>query len=259
MLNQGGVKDKRIHLLTVLSLTALLGMSQRICVTDSLRHDNPAEGIDLHLENGIDSLFLDSSLFHSFEKSPYLEEEDFVRVAEELGVEVAAIKAVIEVEAGRSLSGLTPDGEPIVNYSARTFLKKAAKRGVNLLKAKKEHPKAFTNPSRSSSENFARLSEAMAVDTVAAVESDFWGMFQIGGFNYKKCGAETHSEFARRMSASEHEQLELFAQFLKHGGMVDAIRNRNWRKFASIYNGPSYAARGYHRRLAAAYAKYKKN
>lgn len=209
------------------------------------------------LEKSIDSIFLYSSIIFKYDQGTSLTEKDFVEVANELGVEVAAIKAIVEIEAGKSLMGLTAEGEPLVNYSANSFVKNARRLGVDISRAKKEHPKAFTRPARTVAENYERLSEAMAVDTMAAVASTYWGMFQIGGFNYKLCGTDTPGEFARLMSRSEHDQLRLFANFLRNCGMVDAVRGKNWHKFARMYNGPSYYKRGYHTRLANAYKKYK--
>lgn len=60
------------------------------------------------------------------------------------------------------------------------------------------------------------------------------------------------------MSRSEFDQLELFAAFVVNTGYVEYIRRKDWAGFARRYNGPSYAKRGYHRRMAAEYAKYKK-
>jgi len=217
-----------------------------------------SEEFQEELEKSIDSIFLYSSLVFNPKQSLYLGEYDFRRVAKRLGVEVAAIKAVVETEAGRSLAGLTAEGEPVVNYSANTFLRRAAKRGINIHRARKEHPAAFSPRQKSASANYERLREAMAVDTVAAVESTYWGMFQIGGFNYKLCGTGSHTEFAELMSRSERDQLELFAEFLTNCGMLDAIRNKDWNKFARMYNGPSYYRRGYHNKLASAYARYKR-
>ena len=39
--------------------------------------------------------------------------------------------------------------------------------------------------------------------------------------------------------------------------MLDALRKKDWAAFARKYNGPSYAKRGYHTRMAKEYAKYK--
>ena len=55
----------------------------------------------------------------------------------------------------------------------------------------------------------------------------FWGMFQIGGFNYRQCGRETVDEFVRLMSYSELEQLELFRRIYHKRGMLDDLRNKN--------------------------------
>lgn len=83
-------------------------------------------------------------------------------------------------------------------------------------------------------------------------------MFQIGGFNYKLCGCESVQEMVELMSKSELEQLELFAAFIRNAGMLQALRDKNWAAFARKYNGASYARRGYHTRMANAYAKFKK-
>ena len=98
----------------------------------------------------------------------------------------------------------------------------------------------------------------MSINPHAAIEGTFWGMFQIGGFNWKKCGAASPEEFVRLMSRSERDQLELFAEFIVNSGLLSSLKAKNWRKFAAGYNGPSYASRGYHTRLAKAYAAHKK-
>ena len=64
-------------------------------------------------------------------------------------------------------------------------------------------------------------------------------------------------EFVERMSYSDFEQLELFAAFITAGGMLPDLKNKNWAAFSRKYNGPSYAKRGYHTRMAKEYAKYK--
>lgn len=59
------------------------------------------------------------------------------------------------------------------------------------------------------------------------------------------------------MCKSEHEQLELFVNFIKINDMDKYLRKKDWAGFARRYNGSSYARRGYHTRLAKAYKKYK--
>lgn len=191
-------------------------------------------------------------------------EQDYIDIAEELGVEVAAIKAVVDIEAGKSHQGFYAPGQPLVNFDLSMFRRFAGRRGINLAKYQRTHQSVFTRPNarRHGSHQAAqqaRLAKAREIDNTTAIEGTFWGMFQIGGFNWRKCGAESIDDFVRRMSISEREQLELFAQFLKSTGLDKHLKTKNWRAFARGYNGASYARRGYHTRLAAAYARHLKD
>lgn len=192
-----------------------------------------------------------------------LTEEDYRQVAEELGVEVAAIKAVVDIEAGPQHKGFWQPGKPLINFDLSMYRKFAPRRNVSLSKARKRAPEIFNRPNAKKYGSYqaaqhARLDAAAAIDSISAWESTFWGMFQIGGFNWKRCGAESLADFVERMSFSEQEQLDMFAQFIINSGLLDALRRKDWRAFAKGYNGPSYAARGYHTRLASAYNKFKK-
>ena len=192
-----------------------------------------------------------------------LSEHDFEEVAAELGVEVAAIKAVTGIEAGRTHEGFWSEGKPLINFDLGVYRARAARRGVNLKKYARSHSVIFNRPNTArygsqQAAQQARLDAAMSIDSVSAIEGTFWGMFQIGGFNYARCGAKNHSEFVRLMSRSERDQLELFAAFIRNAGLLPALQRKDWRAFARGYNGPSYASRGYHTRLASSYAKHAK-
>ena len=192
-----------------------------------------------------------------------LPEHDCEEVAAELGVEVAAIKAVTDIEAGRTHEGFWSEGKPLINFDLGVYRARAARRGVNLKKYARSHSVIFNRPNTArygsqQAAQQARLDAAMSIDSVSAIEGTFWGMFQIGGFNYARCGAKNHSEFVRLMSRSERDQLELFAAFIRNAGLLPALQRKDWRAFARGYNGPSYASRGYHTRLASSYAKHAK-
>ncbi|MCM1522635.1 MAG: N-acetylmuramidase family protein [Muribaculaceae bacterium] len=187
-----------------------------------------------------------------------LTEQDFAEVADSLGVEVAAIKAVVDIEAGRTHEGFSAPGKPLINFDLTMFRRFASRRGVNLAKYSKSHPVVFSSHKGSQTRAQRRLEAARSINPQAAVEGTFWGMFQIGGFNWKKCGASSLEDFEMRMSRSERDQLDMFASFIKNAGLLPALRSKNWAKFARGYNGPSYAKRGYHTRMAAAYARHNK-
>lgn len=191
-----------------------------------------------------------------------LTDEDIEAVARELDVDAAAIHAVVDIEAGRAHSGFNADSTVVINFDLSMFRSMAKRNKINLSKYSKRYPEVFARPNirkygSSQRAQHARLRQAMEIDSLTAIQGTFWGMFQIGGFNWKKCGVKSSEEFVERMGRSERDQLELFANFLRSTGLDKHLRAHNWSAFARGYNGPSYARRGYHTRLARAYAKYK--
>lgn len=238
------------------------------------RHAAPSDSTSLisRYPGGIDSLgrsfiIVDGDTLHtSFIPNPEepkhrgpLTPEDYAEVAEILGVEPAAIRAIVDIEAGKPNNGFYTEGKPIINFDLVVFRRAAARRGINLAKHAGSPALLPVNRKKYGGQQaaqYARLEAAMKIDSVAAIESTFWGMFQLGGFNWKTCGLSSPQEFVDMMSRSEYDQLLLFAALLQNHGMLKYLKAKNWAAFARFYNGPSYAARGYHTRMAAAYRKY---
>ena len=202
------------------------------------------------LINDIDSVGLDEN-----ERYLHLTESDFNLVAKELDVEVAAIKAVVEIEAGKAMKGFWAPGIPVINFD-RTMYNKYKNKAQSTAGAQGEKvPEGLTGYAL---KEWTELIKARKNNAQGANLGTFWGMFQIGGFNYKLCGCESVDEFVKRMAYSELEQLQLFAVFITNTGMVESLRKKDWAAFARKYNGPSYAKRGYHTKMAKAYAHYSK-
>ncbi len=183
-----------------------------------------------------------------------LTEEDFRIVAEELGVELAAIKAVVLIEAGKQMKGFYAPGVPVVNFD-RSMYRAHASKAKN--KAGDKSAKVPAGLSGYALREWTQLVNARKVNCDGANMGTFWGMFQIGGFNYKLCGCSNINEFVKIMSESEFSQLELFAKFITNTGMLADLKNKNWAGFARKYNGASYKKRGYHTKMANAYRKFK--
>lgn len=190
-----------------------------------------------------------------------LTDEDYRRVADELGIDVATMKAVVEIEAGQSHRGFVEPGLPLVNFDLTMFKRfmRAAKKSYagHTCSTAFQRVNARKYGSYGKAQ-WARLESAREIDRDIADKATFWGMFQIGGFNWKSCGCASLEEFVERMAASEAEQLELFAQFCINRGLVKYLKKKDWNSFAYHYNGPSYKKRGYHTRLRRAHAKHKK-
>ncbi|MCF0185692.1 MAG: N-acetylmuramidase family protein [Bacteroidaceae bacterium] len=190
-----------------------------------------------------------------------LTEEDFERVAKELEIEVATIKAVVDIEAGVSHNGFVAPGQALINFDLSVFKSRLKRAGINPAKYKQSHPVVFARPNTRKygsygKAQYARLNSALTINEKIALESCFWGMFQIGGFNWKMCGCSSPEDFHNKINQSEAMQLELFANFITSNGLVKHLRNKNWRAFARGYNGASYAKRGYHTRMANSYRKH---
>lgn len=183
-----------------------------------------------------------------------LSEADYIRVAEELDVEVAAIKAVVLIEAGKALEGFLAPGVPVVNFDPVMYRKMKA---PTVRKAPKDTKIPDGIKSAYGRKEWQQLINARKTNIDKANMGTFWGMFQIGGFNYKICGCATVDEFVEKMSHSELAQLELFAKLITETKQVEFLRKKDWRGFARRYNGPSYAKRGYHTKMANAYKKFK--
>jgi len=185
----------------------------------------------------------------------HLTESDFRKVADELGVEVPAIKAVVQVEAGSAMKGFWAPGFPVVNYD-RSMWAKSKRLVTSSRKAPANASVSADLPAGFARNAWQRLINARKINEQQANLSTFWGMFQIGGFNYKLCGCKSIEEFVELMSYSELEQLELFAALIVNCKMLPDLRAKNWAGFARKYNGPSYARKGYHKKMANAYRKF---
>ena len=182
-----------------------------------------------------------------------LTDADFRLVAEELEIEVAAMKAVVLIEAGTNMKGFWAPGIPVVNFDPSMYRQYASKAPSKAGDKNATVPAGLTGYAL---KEWRQLTKARHTNAQGADMGTFWGMFQIGGFNYKKCGCQSVPEFVERMSYSELEQLELFANFIRNTGILIHLKNKDWAKFARAYNGPSYARRGYHTKMASAYKRF---
>lgn len=190
-----------------------------------------------------------------------LTERDFVEAAERIGVEVAALKAVVEVECS-SRGGFLADGRPRILFEGHIFWQRLSRRGIDPEALAPSHPTILyprwerTHYKRGAGE-WERFEEAAAIAPTEAIESASWGLFQIMGFHWRTCGCASAEEFRERMSQSEREQMLLAMNFLEKTGIARPLKTKDWCTFALRYNGKGYRANRYDTRLEAAYRKFK--
>lgn len=240
----------------MISRSTTLALTLMAVILLSCRGASASDALQESLNDSIQPVRIDTVPAQDAEsRYSRLTDEDFRMVAEELGVEVAAIKAVVLIEAGRQMKGFYAPGVPVVNFD-RSMYAKFRNKAPN--KAGMKDAKVPAGLSGYALREWTQLVNARKVNRQGADMGTFWGMFQIGGFNYRICGCDSVEEFVDLMSASELEQLELFAAFIKNSGMLPALQNKDWKSFARKYNGSSALRRGYHTRMAKAYANFKK-
>lgn len=190
-----------------------------------------------------------------------LKQVDFTRAANALNVEVAAIKAVQEVETG-GRGGFFAPKKPAILFEGHIFwnqLKKVGKDPEGLIKGNENiiYPKWSKSHYAGGIREYDRLDKAIKIDEAAAKKSTSWGLFQIMGFNYEICGCKNVDEFVSYMTENEGKQLDLFVKFLQGNGWDKYLQALDWKEFARHYNGPAYAKNKYDELLKKAYLKYR--
>lgn len=184
---------------------------------------------------------------------PSLTQQDFEKAAQILDCEVAAVKAVDQIESRGA--GFYPDGECVILFERHVFSRLTA--GIF----------DRTNPDLSnktpggygpSSAQPGRLEKAETLNRPAALSSCSWGRFQIMGFNYKLAGFSNVDEMVEAMRRGEPEQLAAFVRFLQSTRLDVPLRAKNWAGFAKGYNGGGYAKNAYDVKLKAAYESFKR-
>lgn len=194
-------------------------------------------------------------------RSIRLGDADYLRAADMLGVDVPAIKAVLEVETGNKGGFLKP-GMPAILFEGHVFWNQLSKRGIDpaTLQSGNDdilYPMWTKVHYKGGIKEYGRLERARSIHREAADSSASWGLAQIMGFNYASCKCQNVVEFVELMSIDEGKQLELFVRFIQSNRWDGYLRSHNWTEFARRYNGPGYARNQYDKRLASAYAKYK--
>jgi len=177
-----------------------------------------------------------------------MEKKDYEEAAAILGCEVAAIKAVAEVES--SGSGFLEDGRPKILFEAHIFSR------LTDHKYDKSDPdiSSFSwNRSLYTKDEHKRLEKACAINRSYGLQSASWGKFQIMGFNYSLCGFSRLQDFINAMYKSEKEQLKAFCEFIKTQKLERFLKEKDWGGFALRYNGKSYKENKYDEKLEKEY------
>jgi len=154
---------------------------------------------------------------------------DYLKAAQSLNCEVAAIRAVADVES--SGSGFDLFGTIKKRFESHLFLRETGR-------------------------NVSTYEAARAIDATAALRSTSWGKFQVLGSNYADAGYKSPAAMVASYEKSEQNQLDSWVKLIKAWDLTDELRNREWNAFAARYNGASYLP-SYPANMERYYQKYK--
>ena len=188
-----------------------------------------------------------------------ISEQQFTDSATALRIEVAAIKAVAEVES--SGEGFLPDGKPKILFEPHIFWKQLRAKGIDPNLFIEENPDILYPTWKPGaygpvSKQHSRLEKASKINREAALMSASWGKFQVMGFNWKLCGVDSLQDFINAMYESEDAHLRLFTNYIRNTFLDDELRNHDWEGFARGYNGAQYFKNKYDVKLRTAYLKH---
>lgn len=191
-----------------------------------------------------------------------------VAAAERLGVELAVVYAVNEVES--SGAGFLANGKPKILFERHVMHERLAlpraegddaaalQRHADELAALFPHL-VNTRPGgyAGGTAEHQRLAQARMLDALCADESASWGAFQIMGYHAERLGYASVADFVSRIAKDENEQFEAFVRYIEADpALHKALKGKKWAQFAKAYNGPAYARNLYDVKLERAYERH---
>jgi hypothetical protein len=169
-----------------------------------------------------------------------------------IGIDKGVAVAVIAVESGGS--GMGPDGRMIIRFENHlfwTYWGKANPAAYSQYfvfdqnaswKGHQYRPQPngpWLDVHQNQNSEWAAFNFASTIDAGAAKKSISMGLVQIMGFNNRAIGYASPDAMFAAFAADEKFQLLGFFNFVKNDQrQVDALRNRDYVGFATIYNGP---------------------
>lgn len=190
-------------------------------------------------------------------KAKRIDDTDLPKIGHQIGVGEDEVHAFIDVET--TGTGFDDKGRPKILFEPHVFYRNLdpSKRAV-AVKAGLACRSWGQIPYGKASQQYDRLLKALVIDETAALKACSWGLGQVLGENFADAGFDSPQAMVVAMAEDEENHLQAAISFIKANGLDDELREHRWQAFARGYNGPGYAKNGYHIKLPASFAKWKK-
>lgn len=183
-----------------------------------------------------------------------IDDIDLPRIGAQIGVGEDELHAFMDVEAAGS--GFDSQGRPKMLFEPHVFYRnlkgekrdRAVREWLAYAKWRRNYP----------ADSYPRLRAAIAIDETAALKESSWGAGQILGENYAAAGYASPQEMVTAFMDDEENHIQAMVNFLKSKGLAKKLREHDWAGVARGYNGVGYKANAYDRKMAEAFAKWKK-
>lgn len=194
--------------------------------------------------------------------SRLLSGQNLSMAADRLGVPIAAMMAVNEVESAGA--GFLLDGRPKILYERHVAYRLLGETGMDIAEADAlavRYPNLI-NPARGGyaggPAEWSRLTQAKRITPPAiAYAACSWGQYQIMGYHWQRLGYASIDAFVAAMKSGEAAHLDAFVRYIEADpALLKAIKAKKWADVARLYNGPAYKENLYDIKLARAYDRY---
>lgn len=190
--------------------------------------------------------------------SKKLTDQQISEQANKLGIEIAALKAVIQVECKGS--GFNDDGTPVILFERHVMRQRLIVNGKRSIAETMEikRPDLCSKTSGGYglySQQHKKLDDAAKFDRTSALEACSWGIGQVMGYHWYSLGYDSIQQFINAMYNNEASQLDAMCRYIKHNNLINALKNKDWKGFALGYNGKDYKKNNYDVKLGNAYKK----
>ncbi|MDO6676599.1 N-acetylmuramidase domain-containing protein [Tenacibaculum sp. 1_MG-2023] len=200
-------------------------------------------------------------------KGKSITEGNYEKLSKDMGVEKNVFKAVAKVESGGRSSFISknPNKSKILYERHKAFKhteKKYGKSKANELKLKNSN---LFNTSwggyKGGEAEHKRLNDAEKLlgERSIPIMSSSWGKFQVLGEYYDYL-YDSPEELEKAQNLCEIQQFRFFKTYLVDvaPSIKSAMKKKDWRKIAKLYNGPKYEENNYHTKMKEAYENYNK-